>query len=501
MQRAATLERIRKREGPWDIIVIGGGATGVGCALDGASRGLDVLLVEQHDLGKGTSSRSTKLIHGGVRYLAQADLSLVRESLRERAILLSNAPHAVERLEFLVPCYSQWQKLYYGAGLKLYDLLAGSASLGRSRILSRTETIKRLPTVRKDGLAGGVLYSDAQFDDARLLIDIALEAGRQGAAVLNYAKAVSIKRPEPRGLWAIEIEDAIAGERITTSARSVINAAGIFSDSVRHMSDEGAKTALTFSQGVHIVLKHEFLPSDTAIMIPKTRDGRVLFCIPWHGHTLIGTTDTPVDTAALEPRAFDVEIDFILETASGYLAQPPRRGDIFSVFAGIRPLVKNGAANKTASISRGHALFVDPSGLITITGGKWTTYRKMAKDAVDKAVEIAGLRRAPCITAALKLSPPAAKEDLTPLHGDLPYTLGDVVRAVQDEMALTVEDVLARRTRSLFLNAQAAIDAAPAVAELMAQELKKDETWKTEQLAEFKRTAENYLAHVSAARD
>ncbi len=497
MNRAETLERVRRRNDPWDIVVIGGGATGVGCALDAASRGFDVLLLDQHDLGKGTSSRSTKLIHGGVRYLRQGDLRLVRESLRERGLLLRNAGHVVHQQAFVIPCYSVWQRIFYGAGLKLYDLLAGEHSLGRSTMLSKAETVERLPGIETSGLNGGVLYHDGQFDDARLLIDMARTADALGAALLNYTAVTALAKDANGEIAGVAARDAETGEEFIIAARVVINAAGVFCDAIGTMSDTDAQPVLTFSQGIHIVVKGEVLAGNDAMMIPKTSDGRILFCIPWHGHTLIGTTDTPVATADLEPSALEAEIDFVLETVRTYFAKKVGRGDILSVFAGIRPLVRRDANTKTSAISRGHDLFVDGSGLITITGGKWTTYRKMAEDAVDKAIEVGGFDHRPSITATLPIKQAAGDSEETPerLHPDLPYTIEDVVRSVREEMARSVEDVLARRTRVLFLNAKAAVEIAPQVAEIMEAEMGKDNIWIDDQLAGFRKTALSYSAY------
>jgi glycerol-3-phosphate dehydrogenase len=454
MDRARNSDIVRSRTEPWDIVVIGGGATGAGCALDAASRGFDVLLLEQYDFGKGTSSRSTKLVHGGVRYLAQGDISLVRESLHERGLLLRNAQHVVRTLPLVVPCYSVWQKIFYGTGLKVYDLLAGKYSLGRSKILSRRETLRRMPNLLEDGLRGGILYWDAQFDDTRLLIDILRTAETHGATVLNYARVASLKKNAGGRIDGVVVE--LDGDEIELPSRAVINATGPFCDPVRKLSDPAAKPVVRFSQGIHLVFDRRFIGSDTALMIPKTSDGRLLFCIPWNEHLLVGTTDTPIDSPEIEPRALETEIDFVLETAGSYLAQKPARADILSVFAGIRPLVNQREIDKTSSISRGHDLFVDDSGLITITGGKWTTYRKMGEDAVDTAIKAAELERRECITYDLPIeaSKSVAGERL---HPDLPYTRDDVIRAVREEMAVTLEDVLARRTRALFLNAKAAL--------------------------------------------
>lgn len=438
------------RTEPWDVVVIGGGATGVGCALDAATRGLDVLLVERNDFGSGTSSRSTKLVHGGVRYLKQGDISLVREALRERSRLLENAPHVVHILEFIVPCYSHWQKLFYGIGLKVYDILGGKSSIGRSRILSINETIERLPGIKQDGLAGGVLYLDGQFDDTRLLIDIAVTADKHGACLVNYLGVESVAK-DPDGNSIVELRDSIDNGSFSTTTRVVINATGAFCDAVRQMSDHSANTVVTFARGSHIVLSKDFLPSNAALMIPTTSDGRVLFCIPWLGHTLIGTTDVPCETAELGESVTDEEIDFLLETACSYLADQPTRDDILSTFAGVRPLVSRTDTTNTSKLSRSHELFIDRNGLVTITGGKWTTYREMAEQAVDAAIKVGGINASECVTKTLAIdAPPASKGEL--LHSEMPYTTGDVMRAFNEEMAQTVDDVLSRRTRISFLN-------------------------------------------------
>ena len=472
---------------------VGGGATGVGCAVDAASRGYDVLLLEQHDFGKGTSSRSTKLIHGGVRYLAQGNISLVREALAERAILLRNAPHVVHKQEFIVPCYSLWQKLYYGVGLKIYDLLSGKNSFGRSRILSRPEVLEKVPTIKTEYLSGGILYYDGQFDDTRLLIDLVKTAHEHGAAVLNYAKVTGFVNNDSGGVAGVKFQDQETGEEFSIRSRCVTNATGAFCDSVRSLSDERSKPIVTLSQGIHLVFDRRFLRSASAVMIPKTSDGRVLFCIPWHGYTLVGTTDTPTETHDMEPLALDSEIDFILETAGKYLTDKPTRSDILSIFTGIRPLVKSGAAKNTASLSRGHTIEINDRGLLTITGGKWTTYRQMAEDAVDQAARLAGLEIRPSITEDLAIDRAADAVDGDRLHPGLPYTTAEVLHAVQHEMARTVEDVLARRTRSLFLNACAAIEAAQSIAKIMAGEFGKDQEWCEAEVERFTEIAENYL--------
>jgi len=503
MNRDAMLRRAIDRRDPWDLVVIGGGATGAGVALDAAARGYDVLLLERGDFGCGTSSRSTKLVHGGVRYLRQGNLSLVLEALHERGRLRRNAPHIVHDLAFVLPCYRRRDLLMYGLGLKAYDLLAGRHRFGRSVIVSAAEVIRRLPTIRTEGLRGGVVYHDGQFDDARLLIHLLMTAVDHGACIVNYAAVTGLTRDRAGAIDGVSVHDAESGTSFRATARVVVNAAGPFCDDIRLMADPAAKPMLAASQGSHVVLDRAFSPGDSALLIPETPDGRVLFVIPWHGHTLVGTTDVAIPAAPLEPHATDSEVDFILETAGRYLARQPRREDILSTFAGIRPLVR--ADGNTASMSRDHALRVDAPGLLTITGGKWTTYRSMAEGCVDKAAALARLPCRRCITAELHLhvsdtpgtdhfaiygSDAAAIRQLIaadpalalPLHPALPYCAVEVVWAVRSEMARTVLDVLTRRTRALSLNTRAALEMAPRVAQLMARELGRDPAWIEDQL-------------------
>lgn len=517
MNRAEMLGRLGQRHAPWDMVVVGGGATGVGIAVDAASRGYDVLLLEQHDFGKGTSSRSTKLVHGGVRYLEQGNISLVMEALKERGILRQNAPHLISDLAFVVPNYDWWEAPFYGLGLKVYNLLAGKYGFGDSQILSREETLARLPTIKTEGLRGGVVYYDGQFDDSRLLINLAQTAAEQGAALLNYTQVIGVTR-EPDGfLDGVVAIDRETGREIRVATKVVINATGPFADAVRRLSDPSAAPLIAPSQGVHLVFDRSFLPGQSAIMVPHTRDGRVMFAIPWHGHTLVGTTDTPVAEPALEPRALDEEITFILETAGRYLHRAPVRADVLSVFAGIRPLVRAGGEVSTAALSRDHTIHIDPSGLLTIAGGKWTTYRHMAEDVVNQAAMLARLPEKSCVTRALNIhgfhphaekfgalgvygSDAPAIQDLMRarpplaerLHPALPYCRAEVVWATRVEMARSVEDVLARRCRALFLNAAAAIDMAAEVAALMAAELGLGEDWQRREVAAFTELASQY---------
>jgi glycerol-3-phosphate dehydrogenase len=517
MRREDSLQRLLARAEPWDIAVVGGGATGVGVALDAAARGYAVVLFEQSDFGKGTSSRSTKLVHGGVRYLQQGNVSLVLDALKERGLLLRNAPHIVRDLQFVVPNYQWWEAPFYGLGLKVYDVLAGRYGFGPSQLLSREEVLARIPTLEREGLRGGVKYHDGQFDDSRLLVNLAQTAAERGACLLNYARVSALFKDAEGYVNGIEVHDEEAGLGHTVAARCVVNATGPFCDALRRLDDPAAPPMIAPSQGVHVVLPQGFLPGATAIMVPHTRDGRVMFAIPWHGHVVVGTTDTPVAAPSLEPEPLAAEVDFILETASDYLARRPSRADVLSVFAGIRPLVKEGGAAATATLSRDHKIQISGSGLLTITGGKWTTYRRMAEDCVDHAAVLARLDERPCVTRELKIHGAAASSDEGPLgvygsdaeplselvrerpelgeslHDALPIVAAQVVWAARHEMARSVDDVLARRTRALCLNARAALAMAPAVARLLARELGRDEAWQGRQLEEFGRIAARYL--------
>lgn len=523
MTREDQLLRLREPDMVWDILVIGGGATGAGIAVDAASRGYHVALIERSDFGKGTSSRSTKLVHGGVRYLEQGNIGLVMEALRERGILRENAPHLVSDLAFVVPNYEWWESPFYGVGLRLYDLLAGKYGFGESRNLSRNETLERLPTIRTEGLRGGVIYYDGQFDDARLLIHLVLTANEQGAVLANYCPAVGLLEGSSGFVEGVRALDLESGQEFELRAKTVVNATGPFSDGVRMLSSRRPAPMVAPSQGIHLVFDKSFLPGDSAIMVPHTSDGRVMFAIPWHGHTLVGTTDTPLRTIDEDPAPFEEEIEFILETAGQYLFRAPKRQDVLSAWAGIRPLVKAGDASSTASLSRDHSIHIDPNGLLTIAGGKWTTYRHMAEDCVSQAALLAGLEERECVTRRLRLhgshhhaarfghlkvygADAQAVQDLTrsepglsaTLAPPLPYLEAEVVWAARREMARTVEDVLARRTRALTLNAAAAIAAAPRVAALLARELGRDSAWASTQVDSFRATASRHLPSGTA---
>lgn len=509
LKRSTMIKELARTQS-WDLLVIGGGATGLGTAVDAASRGYRTLLIEQNDFAKGTSSRSTKLAHGGVRYLKQGNVALVIEALKERGYLCQNAPHLVHHLPFLVPNYHWWEGPFYGVGLKVYDFLAGKLGIEKSIHLSKDEVLKRLPTIEPKDLYGGIIYYDGQFDDARLAITLAQTAADHGACLLNYMKATRLIK-EGKLLKGVVAQDAETKEEVEIFAKAIINATGAFTDSVRALDDQTGPNIIAPSQGIHLVLDKSFLASDTAIMIPHTDDGRVVFFIPWLDHVLIGTTDTPIKDVSLEPKPMHEEIEFLLRYAKRYLTKDPTPNDCKSVFAGIRPLVKAGNGENTAKLSRDHVLHVSESGLITIAGGKWTTYRKMAEDVVKKAILVAHLKEVPCKTESLLLHgyAPANEDPFSmygmdaqkikelphwdkPLHQNLPYRIGHVLWAVQEEMARTLEDVLARRTRALFLNAGAAIEIAPTVAKIIAQELDKDASWEKEQVSTFATLAQNY---------
>ena len=506
----------------WDIIIIGGGATGLGCAVDAASRGFKTLLLEQSDFAKGTSSRSTKLVHGGVRYLAAGDVLLVYEALRERGLMLQNAPHLVKKQAFVIPCYSLFEKLKYVVGLKLYDWLAGKFSFGSSRILRKEKTTQALPGLLTNRLTGAVEYLDGQFDDARLAINLAQTAIEQGATMLNYVKVAGLTKENDK-VTGVNVVDIESGETYKLAAKSVINATGVFVDEILAMDKPGSKPLVMSSQGVHIVLDKSFMPSDSALMIPKTSDGRVLFAVPWHNHLVVGTTDTPLKAHSLEPIALEKEIDFILETAGSYLKNSPTRKDILSVFAGLRPLAApDKEAGQTKEISRSHKLIVSKSNLVTITGGKWTTYRKMAEDTIDRVITVANLSQSKCITKNLAIhgsevldavdhfsfygtdakeikqlieKQPELSEKLS---SKFPNVAAEVLWSVKNEMARTVEDILARRLRILFLDAKAAVEMAPKVAKIIAKELGFDEAWQLEQVQQFNAIAKNYMCTVPA---
>ncbi|TNF38808.1 MAG: glycerol-3-phosphate dehydrogenase/oxidase [Bacteroidetes bacterium] len=521
MEREDFLKDLKDAKRQWDFIIIGGGATGLGIAVDAATRGYSTLLLEQSDFAKATSARSTKLVHGGVRYLQKGDVALVREALRERGYLRRNAPHLVKNQRFIIGNYKWWEKPFYTLGLTFYDLLSGGMSLGRSLPMSRTRVIKSIPQIVRTNLKGGVVYHDGQFDDSRLAINLMQTAVENGAKVINYVKVIQLLKSADGQVSGIVARDELEGVNFTVDGKCVINATGIFVDDVIRMDNPEEKPLVRPSQGVHLVVDKSFLGGDDAIMIPKTSDGRVMFGVPWHNRVILGTTDIPVKEFVLEPKALDEEVDFILETAGRYLEKKPQRSDVLCVFAGLRPLAapKHESEDaKTKEISRSHKLLVSPSGLITITGGKWTTYRKMAEDTVNAGIRARKLPFRPCRTKDIKihgyLENPDRDDRMYIYGSDLreimkmqkenpawsekleagsDFTAGEVIWAVRKEMARTVDDVLARRVRVLYLDARKSIALAPRVAEIMAAELGRDREWVRNQVEEFTELARGYV--------
>jgi glycerol-3-phosphate dehydrogenase len=517
IDRKALLSRLENATQPWDLLVIGGGATGLGIALDASARGYKTLLLEGSDFAKGTSSRSTKLVHGGVRYLAQGDVRLVREASIERGLLCQNAPHLVRNQTFIIPVYNAWDRIKYTIGLKIYDWIAGRLSLGSSVFISRKKTLQALPGIKQQGLQGGVLYHDGQFDDSRLAINLVQSILEQGGCAINYVKVTGLLKNKDGKIEGVTAEDGETSASYAIKAKAVVNATGVFVDGILEMDNAAAPKSICVSQGVHVVLDKKFFPSQHALMIPETSDGRVLFAVPWHNKIVVGTTDTPVENASLEPRALEKEISFILDTASAYLMQKPTRNDVLSVFAGLRPLAapKQGE-QKTKEISRSHKIIVSPSNLFTILGGKWTTFRKMGEDMVNKIEKQLGWTRTASATPHLPIHGATSNVNFgDPLYfygSDAPHimqsmngTAGQWISnelkihkmqvkwAVECEMARTVEDVLSRRTRALLLDAEESVRISLEVANIMAPLLNKNNDWVFEQVKAYTQLAQQYI--------
>ncbi len=515
--REEILRQLGEQAEPWDVLVIGGGSSGLGAAVEAAARGYRTVLVERFDFAKGTSSRSTKLVHGGVRYLEQMNVTLVLDALRERGHMLRNAPHLVHDLSFVVPAFSYFALPYYGFGLKVYERLSGRLSFGASKLLSREKTLEMLPGIANEGLKGGVLYHDGQFDDARYIVALLRTFQELGGLAINYVEATGLLQRGGRTV-GIQARDGEGGAEFELQAKVVVNATGVFSEDVLAMDGAERGSLLAMSQGSHFVLPHSWLPGGAALMVPKTADGRVLFAIPWHGATVVGTTDEGVDRASVEPHSMKTERSFLFEHIARYFGRRPRAEEILSMWSGLRPLVKKGDG-RTSKLSRDHTILVSKSGLVTVTGGKWTTYRRMGQDTIDQAADVAGLPKVASRTLELKLhgwtdqtSGMAEAEQVygadlpllqrlsaddptldALLHPRLPYRLREVVWAARYEMARTVEDVLARRTRALFLDARAAIEAAPVVADVLARELGRSEAWREKDLQAFRTVAQGYV--------
>jgi glycerol-3-phosphate dehydrogenase len=525
----------------YDIAIIGGGATGLGVALDAALRGFSVILLESHDFAKGTSSRATKLVHGGVRYLAQGNIALVREALHERTTLLHNAPHIAQPLPFVMPSYKFWEAPFYGIGLKMYDALAGKAGLGATEFLNAKQTLHCLPTLQTTGLKGGVKYWDGQFDDARLALALARTAAKEGALLVNYCKATKLIH-EAGKLVGLECQDQETRKKYKISAGCIINAAGVWVDDIRQQDGEAlqayqaitqSKTAaakkqkpmqdiVAPSQGVHVVVDREFMPTDHAMLIPKTADGRVLFAVPWLGKTILGTTDTPREDLAREPEPFKEELDFILNESANYMSKAPTRADVKSIWVGLRPLVKppeddsDNNNKSTKKLSREHTVLVSNSGLVTVTGGKWTTYRAMAEDVLEQCMSSHLLKTRPAGVTVnfplvgaqhkdknrIKMHSMGGPQGLHSYGDEADFVdslegAGNILRpgftesmirfAARYEYARTVEDVLARRSRLLFLDAKQAGKLGAKVADVL-----ETETGHDPQLAAFLGLARQY---------
>jgi len=481
MNRAEQLQSIKTTE-HWDLAVIGGGATGLGVALDAISRGLKVCLLEKYDFGKGTSSRSTKLVHGGVRYLEQGNVALVREALREREYILSKAAHLSRVQPFIVPCYSWWSYIYYYVGLRVYDVLSGKKSIGRTRLLKASTVTASIPNIESKGLKGGVQYMDGQFDDTRLCIDLVRTIIEHGGTCINHCGVTSLIKEDGK-VVGCKVEDSISGDHFMVKADHVVNAAGIFTDDVVQMDTAGSRKTIVPSRGSHIVLDRSFLGGNEAIMIPKTSDGRVLFIIPWNDKVVVGTTDEKTEKPVAEPKATKQEIQFILNNCAQYLDKQPTKADILSTFAGLRPLAAPAeGSQKTKEISRGHKVSISDSGLVSIIGGKWTTFRKMGQDVLSKINKAYSKGYAKSQSIEMTIAGRGLYSASNRIHPSLPYTWEDILYTIEHEMPMTIEDLLCRRTRCVLLDTAATRDIMDQAADELRAHLQESSEWKATQL-------------------
>ncbi len=505
MNRQTSLDKISTVD-TWDIIIIGGGATGMGIALDATTRGLKTLLVEKGDLANGTSSRSTKLVHGGVRYLKQFHFKLVFEAIKERKIILKNAPHLSSALPFIIPIYSYFNMLYYGIGLFLYEMLAGwESNIGRTTLLSRKSTINNLPFIKTKNLKGGILYYDAQFNDSQLCIDIAATATNNDATIINYFECADFIKSNEKVI-GIQGVDRLSQKKYTIKGKNIINATGVFSDTILQMDDPQKSSIIKPSKGVHLVFND---PGKTltkyALMSPIKQDDRVIFVIPWMGKLLVGTTDTPIEKITTEPAASMEDVAYLLNLYNSLSENKIDKNSVVSMFAGLRPLIKLSDEDATALISREHSILTSASGIITIAGGKWTTYRKMAEDVMELVIANQKLPNSKCKTEYISVDISAVKNKTIEsyilsdkslaekIHPAFSFTKAQVVYAIQHEMAMTIEDVLARRIRLLFLDAKAAIEAAKEVAKIFVNYANKEDEQMKEQMVAFEKIANKYL--------
>ena len=485
MNRSSNIKLLNNNK-KFDFIVIGGGASGLGCALDASSRGYSVILLEKFDFCKGTSSRSTKLIHGGVRYLEKGQISLVYEALKERDVLIKNAPHLVKQIGFLIPVYNYFLKFYYFFGLKIYDFISGNLSFEKSRTVNRESAIKLVPNVDKEKLKGGVVYFDGQFDDSRLGIDIALTSEINNAVLINYMSVESLIKENGK-IKGVIAHDSVNNNNFSINSDNVINATGVFSRSIMELDSNKLKTVIRPSQGVHLVVDKCFLNGNFGILVPKTSDGRVLFAVPWLDHVIIGTTDTVIDNPSFNPESTQEEINFILENIKNYLEVYPLKEDIKSVFVGLRPLVANNSSSKSKDLSRKHKIIVCESGMVSIIGGKWTTYRRMAENVIDLTLKKTKLPFVNSKTSDLKIKNGLSDIDFSKksLSDDFFLSKEMIIHYVNNEMALNLDDIMSRRSRCLFLNIKESIRIAPMVAKIMSNELSKDKVWINIQLKSF----------------
>lgn len=492
MNRKEILASLQSRE-EYDVLVIGGGATGLGVALDAVSRGFQVALLEKVDFGKGTSSKATKLLHGGVRYLQNGDVGLVIEALREREFVLTQASHLSHIQKFVIPHYSHWQGWYYWAGLKTYDLLSGAHSLGVTRKISKEETLELLPNLKKKGLKGGIEYTDGQFDDTRLCIDLVSTINKKGGALINYCSLDSFTYDASGKINGGIAKDELTGASFEIKSKSVVNATGVFAEQTMALESEDTDIKIVPARGSHIVLDRSFLQSDEAIMIPKTSDGRVLFLVPWHNVVIVGTTDVVSHELTMEPKATEKEINFILNNASEYLEKKPTKEDILSTYAGLRPLAApKREGKKSKEISRSHKVVVSKAGLVSVLGGKWTTFRKMGEDAVGKIIEKGNLPDRESKSEETKIYNGTPKSTGDYIHPNLPYTWTEIEKYIQEELVETAEDLLCRRTRCILLHKQATLDVLDHAIQLIATMKGYDEVWQENQRWAFAKTARSY---------
>lgn len=492
MNRKQILTQLKSGE-EYDVLVIGGGATGLGVALDAISRGFKVALLEKVDFGKGTSSKATKLLHGGVRYLQNGDVGLVVEALKEREFVLTQATHLSHIQKFIIPHYSNWQGWYYWAGLKTYDILSGTRSLGVTRKISKEETLELLPNLKKKGLKGGIEYTDGQFDDTRLCIDLVSTINKKGGALINYCALESFTYDKTGKINGGTAKDEMTGETFDIKSKSVVNATGVFAEQTMALESEDTDIKIVPARGSHIVLDRSFLQSEKAIMIPKTSDGRVLFLVPWHNVVIVGTTDVVSPELTMEPKATEEEINFILNNAAEYLEKKPTKEDILSTFAGLRPLAApKREGKKSKEISRSHKVVVSKAGLVSVLGGKWTTFRKMGEDAIDKIIKKGKLPSQKSKSEEIKIYNGTPKQKGEVIHPKLPYTWNELEKYIAEELVETVEDLLCRRTRCILLHKQATMDILDAAIQLIAKHNVYDEVWEGKQRWDFAETAKNY---------